>query len=193
MEEENINNKAAVLSDLKEVIEVPSGMTDLEKKAMIFAHRKHEEIDHTRKYSGKPYIVHPSAVVELVRSVEHTPQMLAAAWLHDTVEDTKTSLEQIREVFGEEVYELVEMLTDISEPEDGNRKTRKEIDRQHTAKANPQAKTVKLADLIHNSKSIIEQDPGFARVYLREMRDLLEVLKEGNSSLWERAYEIAHQ
>lgn len=191
MEEEN--NEAAVLSDLKDIVEVPSDVTDVEQKAMTFAYRKHSEIDHTRKYSGKPYIVHPAAVAELVRSVDHTPEMLAAAWLHDTVEDTKATLEQIRKVFGDEIYELVEMLTDVSRPEDGNRKTRKEMDRQHSAKASPEAKTVKLADLIHNSRSIIKQDPGFARVYLREMRDLLEVLKEGNSLLWNRAYEIAHQ
>lgn len=192
MGEKNNKVEPAAVSALKRIVRISSDATDLERKAMVFAFKKHSEVNHTRKYSGKHYIVHPAAVAELVRNVSHTPQMLAAAWLHDTVEDTKATLEQVRKQFGHEVYLLVEMLTDISKPEDGNRKTRKEIDRQHLAKATPEAKTVKLADLIHNSQSIIEKDPGFARVYLREMRDLLEVLKEGDSTLWKRAWKIAH-
>lgn len=192
MKEENRKSEAAILSELKDIVEIPSDATEIEREAMLFAYRKHSEIDHRRKYNGKPYIVHPAAVAELVRNVSHTPQMLSAAWLHDTVEDTKATLEKIQKEFGQEIYVLVEMLTDVSEMEDGNRKTRKEIDRQHLAKASPEAQTVKLADLIHNSKSIIEHDPGFARVYLQEMRDLLKVLKEGDSTLWERASKIAH-
>jgi (p)ppGpp synthase/HD superfamily hydrolase len=159
---------------------------------MVFAYEKHTEVNQVRKYSRRPYIVHPAAVAEIVRSVPHTPEMLAAAWLHDTVEDTKATLEEIRYVFGQEVYKLVEMLTDISKPEDGNRRIRKEIDRQHLAKASPAAHTVKLADLIHNSDSIIEHDPGFARVFMREMRELLKVLKEGDPILWERANNIVN-
>ncbi|HEX6982114.1 MAG TPA: HD domain-containing protein [Balneolaceae bacterium] len=192
MEDENKKSEAMSTSSLKRIISVPSNATDLEQKAMVFAFEKHSEVNQKRKYSGKHYIVHPAAVAELVRSVPHTPQMLAAAWLHDTVEDTKTTLEEVRTLFGQEIYLLVEMLTDVSKPEDGNRRTRKEMDRQHSAKASPEAKTVKLADLIHNSRSIIEKDPGFAKVYLREMRDLLEVLKEGDSTLWDRAYKIMY-
>jgi (p)ppGpp synthase/HD superfamily hydrolase len=185
-----MENKKEVLSALKRIIDVPSDASKIEQNAMIFAFEKHSEVNQKRKYSGRHYIVHPAAVADLVRNIDHAPPMLAAAWLHDTVEDTKATLEEVHAMFGQEVYMLVEMLTDISKPEDGNRKRRKEIDRQHTAKANPPAKTIKLADLIHNSKSIIEKDPGFAKVYLREMRALLEVLKEGDSSLWVRANEI---
>lgn len=185
-------SKAEALSVLERIIDIPPDATELEQRAMIFAFEKHSEINQIRKYSKKPYIVHPAAVAEIVRGVPHTPPMLAAAWLHDTVEDTKATLEEVRELFGEEVYTLVEMLTDISKPEDGNRRTRKEIDRQHTAKASPKAKTVKLADLIHNSKSIIEKDPGFAKVFVREMKALLEVLKEGDATLWEQAHEIVY-
>lgn len=186
-------NKSEALAALEHIITVPEEASNLEYRAMLFAYKKHSEICHRRKYSGNPYIVHPAAVAELVRSVPHTLQMLAAAWLHDTVEDTTATLEEIRAEFGQEIYLLVEMLTDISKPEDGNRRTRKEIDRQHLAKASPEAQTVKLADLIHNSISIIEQDPGFAKVYLREMRALLEVLREGSSELWDYAYKIAYK
>lgn len=188
-----MDHQTDMKSRLKDIIDVPADATDLERKAMKFAFQKHSEINHHRKYSGRPYIVHPAAVADIVREVDHTPEMLAAAWLHDTVEDTKATLEEVRDQFGQEIYEMVEMLTDASRQEDGNRKTRKEIDRQHTAKASPQAKTVKLADLIHNSHSIMKNDPGFAKVYMREMKDLLKVLKEGDSKLWDRAHHIVFE
>lgn len=144
----------------------------------------------TRKYTGEPYITHPAAVVALVQSVPHTPEMIAAAWLHDTVEDTDTTLDDVRAEFGDAVADLVEMLTDVSRPEDGNRAARKALDREHIAKASPDAKTVKLADLIDNSRSIMAHDPQFARVYLAEKRLLLDVLTEGDPTLYAMARRI---
>ena len=64
----------------------------LEKRAKDFATRHHASIGHKRKYTGEDYIVHPTAVVELVRGVPHTAAMICAAWLHDTVEDTNATL-----------------------------------------------------------------------------------------------------
>ncbi|VDZ55823.1 bifunctional (p)ppGpp synthetase II/ guanosine-3',5'-bis pyrophosphate 3'-pyrophosphohydrolase [Serratia odorifera] len=60
----------------------------LVERARRYATKAHAAIDQRRKYTNAPYIVHPQAVVEIVRSVPHTDEMLAAAWLHDTVEDT---------------------------------------------------------------------------------------------------------
>jgi len=160
----------------------------MESKAKQFADVAHE--GQKRKYTGEPYILHPVAVAELVRSVPHTPAMIAAALLHDVVEDTPITLDEIERVFGFEVAVLVEMLTDVSKLSDGNRAARKAIDREHTAKASPAAKTIKLADLIENSKSIMAHDPAFAKVYLVEKALLLEVLREGDATLWAMAAEI---
>lgn len=162
----------------------------LEERALAFATMKHGEIDHRRKYTNEPYIEHPKAVAEIVRSVPHTEEMIAAALLHDTVEDTNTSLEEINNEFGAVVAELVEMLTDVSKPEDGSRQRRKSLDRKHTARAMPEAKTIKLADLIHNSQSILEHDPEFAKVYMAEKQLLLNVLKAGSYELWIKADRI---
>lgn len=159
----------------------------MERRAKEFATLWHGSIGQKRKYTGEPYINHPAAVVELVRSVPHTEEMLCAAWLHDTVEDTPCTLDEIERVFGFDVAALVEMLTDVSKPSDGNRKTRKAIDREHTSKASPEAKTIKLADLIDNSRSIVKHDPKFAKVYLAEKSLLLDVLREGDNSLMEIA------
>ena len=159
-------------------------MLDLEQSAKEFATRKHAEVNQVRKYTGGPYINHPAAVVEIIRSVPHTNTMLAAAWLHDTVEDTNTTLEEIKKIFGSGVGMLVGMLTDVSTPEDGNRKYRKTIDRMHTSLSSPPAMTIKLADMIDNSASILKYDPRFAKIYIEERRLLLEVLKDGSDDLW---------
>ena len=162
----------------------------MEQLAKAYAERKHDAVGHRRKHTGDPYITHPAAVAGIVRGVPHTEAMLCAAWLHDTVEDTPATLDDIRAVFGDEVAVLVEMLTNVSKPEDGVRAERKAVDRKHTAKASPQAKTIKLADVIDNAGSIAERDPKFAKVYLAEKALLLEVLKEGDPVLWRAADEV---
>jgi len=166
-------------------------MTPLEQMARDFAAAAHQAVGQKRKYTGESYEAHPQAVAEIVRSVPHTEAMLCAAHLHDVVEDTGVPLARIEDMFGFEVALLVEQLTDVSKPSDGNRAVRKRLDLEHTAKASPQAKTIKLADLIDNSSSILARDPGFARVYLREKIALLKVLVNGDQKLWARAHEIA--
>ena len=113
--------------------------------------------------------------------------MICAAWLHDTVEDTGVTIETIRAEFGAEVAELVGWLTDVSRPEHGNRAHRKALDRAHSAAAPAEAQTVKLADLIANTRSIIEHDVAFARTYLEEKRLMLEVMTKGDSILMAEA------
>ena len=162
-------------------------MTDLVERARIFATAAHTAVGQLRKYTYEPYIVHPAEVVSIVRSVPHTPEMLAAAWLHDTVEDTDVTIEVVRAEFGDAVAELVGWLTDVSRPEDGNRAVRKAMDRAHTAAAPAEAQTIKLADLISNSRSIMAHDPKFATTYLEEKHQLLEVLTRGDSELHARA------
>ncbi|MCY1459141.1 hypothetical protein D9M71_765880 [compost metagenome] len=98
------------------------------------------------------------------------------------------------QVFGPVVLELVGQLTDVSRPQHGNRAVRKRIDRQHTASACPEAKSVKLADLISNTRSIVEHDPAFTRVYLKEKAALLEVLRDcSHPALWKQANELLEE
>lgn len=162
------------------------------EKARVFATAAHAAAGNVRKYTGEAYICHPREVAGLVASVtgQH-PEMVAAAWLHDVVEDTGVSIDLIYAEFGQCVGNLVSGLTDVSRPEDGNRAARKAIDREHIAKQSPACQTIKLADLISNTKSIVARDPEFARVYLQEKLQLLEVLRYGNSRLWVEAERIA--
>ncbi|WP_375139775.1 HD domain-containing protein [[Pantoea] beijingensis] len=165
-------------------------MQPLEDQARRYATKAHSAVNQRRKYTDEPYIVHPAAVAELVRSVTDNETMLAAAWLHDTVEDTASTLGDIESHFGHEVAQLVEMLTDNPQPAAKNRAARKVAHFRHTATASPAAQTIKLADIIDNTRSIIYYDASFARIYLVEKRVQLTLLTAGNAELWRQANTI---
>lgn len=162
-------------------------MIDIIPRAEIYATAAHAAVGQIRKYTNLPYIMHPAAVANLVAQANGTPEMIAAAWLHDVVEDTKCTSENIRTEFGPTVATYVDWMTDKTTKEDGNRASRKEKDRLRWAKAPPQAKTIKLADLIDNTSSIAEFDPEFAKVYMAEKEKLVWALKEGDHKLLCRA------
>ena len=164
--------------------------TPLINKAKMLAGKAHE--GQMRKYSGMPYIVHPIEVATIVQSVDHTDEMIAAALLHDVVEDTEYTVADISKEVSPKVAELVKGLTDVSKPEDGNRKTRKAMDKDHLAKQSAEVQTIKLADVISNSQDIKANDPSFAKVYIEEMKALLEVLDKGDKTLYAKAKEIVY-
>lgn len=165
-------------------------MVDLIERALALATKAHE--GQKRKYTNEPYISHPIAVAEIVKSVPHTPAMVAAALCHDVVEDTAVTLDQIRAELGDEVADLVYWLTDKSKPGDGNRAKRKLIDRLHLEVAHPDAQTIKLADLIDNLSSIEAHDPAFAKTYREEKALLLDVMRGGDATLHARALGVVN-
>ena len=154
-----------------------------------FAHTAHD--GQKRKYTGEDYIVHPMAVSKLVKEHGGSKVQQAAALLHDVVEDTQYTLADINANFGHEVATLVQWLTDTSRPEDGNRATRKEIDRKRLGNAPAEAQFIKLADMLDNSETIFQFDPSFATVFKREMVQLVdEMTKIVGSSLWIEAKRV---
>ena len=166
-------------------------MNNLVEQAKLFADQAHQAVDQRRKYTGEPYINHPVAVLRLLETHSSDPvcdARRAAALLHDVVEDTEVTIEEIEDHFGTEVAELVGWLTDVSKPEDGNRRTRKALDLAHTALAPRAAKNIKLCDLVHNATDITDHDPGFARVWLREKESLLKVLSDSDHVLLQLAH-----
>ena len=155
-------------------------------KAVQFATKAHGS--QVRKYHGTPYISHPLAVAEIVKSVPHTEEMLMAAVLHDVVEETPVTIDEIKQEFGDTVAEIVYFLTDISKPEDGNRAHRKQLDAEHNANGPAEAQTVKVADLIHNSSDIAAHDPRFWRTYKMEKLNTLNMLDKADETLKARAF-----
>lgn len=164
----------------------------MEEKALKFATEAHKE--QLRKYTEEPYIEHPKRVATLVRTVPHSVEMICAAYLHDVVEDTPVSLQDIERKFGRKVATLVHELTDEFVKEKYpqlNRKERKEREVERQAKISLEAKTIKLADVIDNTRDILKHDLGFARKYIPEMASLTEALQGGNFKLLMQAcYEV---
>ncbi|MGB3343272.1 MAG: HD domain-containing protein [Aequorivita sp.] len=156
----------------------------IEKQALAFARKSHGE--QKRKYKDELYVEHLIRVAEMVRNVAHTPEMVAAAYLHDVAEDTPVSLTQVAMTFGKKVGRLVEELTDEytkAKYPHLNRRWRKKKETERIATISWDAKTIKLADIIDNLPVISQNDPVFARRYIPEMETLVEVLIEGNPDL----------
>jgi len=160
-------------------------MSHLIERARAFAIECHGS--QVRKYTGEPYWHHLRNVAIIVDEFGGTESQVAAAWLHDTVEDTDVTLDDLEAEFGPEIRDLVYWLTDRSREEGINRRSRKALDRERLARAPEAAQTVKLADLIDNMKSISANDPDFARVFLAETERLLEVMVQGDPRLQTRA------
>lgn len=159
-------------------------------EAKTFAIAAHEAVGQKRKYTGEPYWLHPLNVAAIVSDTPRaTPELVAAAWLHDVVEDTAISNDLIWSHFGYRVADIVAGVTDIAEPQDGNRKKRKAMERDHLAQGDADIHTLKLADMIDNTASITVYDPKFAKVYMREKALMLTVLKLGDPTLLKRAGE----
>lgn len=160
-------------------------------KAALFAKAAHAAIKHIRKYTQEPYFVHLKEVHAILQDTIPdilTDAMISAAYLHDTIEDTGVVYEDILESFGLEIADLVWALTDVSKPEDGNRKIRKAKDRAHYVKSIPAAANIKLADLISNTRSIVRFDRNFAKVYVKEKEELLKVLHHADARMLAYAY-----
>jgi (p)ppGpp synthase/HD superfamily hydrolase len=160
------------------------------ERAEALAERAHREKGQVRKFTGEPYIVHPGHVAEIVASVTSDPVMIAAAWLHDVVEDTDVTLEEVEREFGPEVAEIVDSVTKVVDGTKIGRARAALINIEHASHGSPAAKTVKLADVIDNVSDILEHDREFARVYLMEKKMLMEHLHEGDPALYGKATEL---
>lgn len=158
----------------------------LVERALAFASEAHGSSSQLRKYTGEPYINHPIEVMAIVKTASHyTEAMLAAALLHDTIEDTAVTRDDIEREFGLAIAKMVMELTD--QCLEGNRAERKAAEAERLGTISAEAQTVKLADLISNSVSITENDPEFAKIYLREKLRILELMTEGDAKLYARA------
>jgi len=170
-------------------------MTPLIFRARVLAVEAHASISQKRKYSGEPYVEHPKRVSSIVAGVTNDENMIAAALLHDVYEDvfpikSEYSLQRIANETNATVAVLVFQLSNLYTKEacpQLNREVRHKLEVERLALTCPDAKTIKLADLIDNTSDIIKHDKDFARTYLREKIDLLPRLKEGSKILWDMA------
>lgn len=129
--------------------------TELLDRAIIFAVRAHAGTE--RRGKGFPYIVHPMEAVEIVATITADQELLAAAALHDTVEDTDVTVEQLRAEFGDRIAALVASESDVvmaGVSEEDSWHTRKKAAIDRLAAASHDAKIVALGDKLSNMRAI---------------------------------------
>ena len=129
--------------------------TDLLDRAIVFAVQAHHNTE--RRGKGFPYIVHPLEAVEIVSTITSDQELLAAAALHDTIEDTDITVEQLREQFGERIASLVYAESDqftegVSEEDSWHDRKQAAITR--LAAASHDAKIVAMGDKLSNMRAI---------------------------------------
>ena len=161
--------------------------------ATMFAIEAHG--DQRRKYIGEPSVVHPIHVADILeKEVEATTEMIAAAILHDVVEDTPVTLRDIKEKFGYTIAEYVHYCTNVSDKEDGNRAFRKKMDADHFALGPPESQTIKIADLLSNAESIIKHDQKFFhKAFKHEKQYMLNILTKADANLLYKAQTVLNE
>lgn len=133
---------------------------ELITRARRFAHEHHKDITfETSSGYRRHQLEHLQEVADLVWASGGTPIQIAAAWLHDTVEDTPVKLEQIEKEFGKEVAELVHGLTDLAEYKDLPTKERKAAQAKRVVNESDGTKRVKIADQTSNTRFISSEPP----------------------------------
>ncbi len=126
-------------------------------QAALFAAEKHKN-QRRKDAEASPYINHPIALANVLATEGGVTdgEVLCAALLHDTIEDTETTADELRTIFGDAVTGIVlEVTDDKSQP----KADRKRLQIEHAAHASPKAKLVKLADKICNLRDILSSPP----------------------------------
>ncbi len=124
-------------------------------KAIIFAVKAHKNVE--RRGKGFPYIVHPLEALEIVSTISSDQQLLSAAVLHDVVEDTDYTIDDIRKEFGDVVADLVKAESDVYLPGETSesswhRRKQEAIDRIRSSSY--EAKVVAIGDKLSNMRAI---------------------------------------
>lgn len=129
--------------------------TKLLDRAIIFAVRAHSGTE--RRGKGFPYIVHPMEAVEIVATITSDQELLAAAALHDTIEDTDVTVEDIAAEFGDRIAHLVDSESDKIDTTKSESETwheRKQAAIERLARASRDAKIVAIGDKLSNMRAI---------------------------------------
>jgi len=168
-------------------------LTNIILKAAAFAREAHE--GQFRKYHKVPYIHHPARVAARVALLDGTSEeMVAAAFLHDILEDTKVHMVQLEENFGTKITQLVIGLTSVSKGlVNTPREERKKMDREWLARnGTPEVKRIKMLDRIDNLRDMGGADEEFLKLYAKESILLAEAIGDTDLALKKELIEVAH-
>ncbi len=150
----------------------PGADLELLQRAYVFSAKVH---DGQERLSGEPYLIHPLEVAGILVNMRLDDVSIAAGLLHDTVEDTLASLEEIQRLFGDEVAFLVEGLTKISKVQFRSARARQaENFRKMLVAMSKDIRIllIKLADRIHNMRTLGYMEPTKAQSIAQETLDI---------------------
>lgn len=141
-------------------------------QATEFATKKHD--GQVRKFNGEPYIEHPKRVAWKVFEITHNDELTAAAVLHDTLEDTDTSLEELVSVFGNKIAYLV---MDLTNNKEGMKELGKEVYlTKKMSNLSSNALLIKLADRLDNVSDLSMENETWSRTYATQTKYILDNL-----------------
>lgn len=149
-------------------------MSDIVRRAAMLADRYHA--GQVRKYNGTPYVWHPGRVAMMATLGGMSDACIAAAWLHDTLEDTSLAPGLIAAECGDEVLGLVRALTNYKHVGAASRAERKRLDRDNLSRQCWAARTIKALDRADNLLEMGGSDPEFLDIYKDESVQLLKAL-----------------
>lgn len=170
-------------------------MEDILNRIEEFAAQAHE--GQRRKFANEPYIVHPIRVMNICKKYSNELPVLAAALLHDVLEDTPVTALQMKSFLSalmdsantQRTLKLVDELTDRYIKSDYpklNRRTRKNKEAERLSNVSSDAQTIKYADILDNSAEFAKEDTDFANTFLHECKLLLKVMTKGNPELYRK-------
>ncbi|MDQ1089109.1 HD domain-containing protein [Siphonobacter sp. SORGH_AS_1065] len=179
----------------EEIMEILEAITD-------FARKAHE--GQRRKFVDEPYLNHLVRVSEICKEVTSELPIIAAALLHDLLEDTEVTSEELSAFLSQRfspeetrqtlkwVHELTDVYTHADYPK-WNRDKRKTKEAERLGKISATAQTIKYADILDNSLDIMKSGSGFAPRYLIEAKMNLEKMNRGNKELYKKAKEAVSE
>lgn len=146
-------------------------------KAAVFADKYHK--GQHRKSTGEPYIKHPMGTYKILKKIVKDKDLLVAAWLHDTLEDTPVTYNDLKKEFNKTVADLVQGVT-------SDKKALKFIDKPQyllnkMIKMSDNALSIKLADRLHNLDDITTASAGFAEKMYTQTTYIMQELRNKRS------------
>jgi len=174
-----------------------------EKQTLLFDFVKQQHGEQVRKYTGEPYWHHLLSVATIVS--EYEPTAIEIALCHDLFEDTNCSQDELfthlclcgydsdsNDNIIDAVIELTDEFTNDGYPS-LNRKKRKSEEAKRLGGISSIAQSVKYADLIDNTSSIVQHDKGFAKIYLEEKKEILSLMRSGHPDLLRRCENVLEE
>lgn len=142
------------------------------ESAKLFATECHK--NQKRKFTNEPYIIHPQEVSEMVAKIGGSPEMVAASWLHDVVEDCGIKIEEIRRRFGDKVSNLVSELTTPGNIDSGKKS---EYIAKKMETMSSDGLTIKLCDRLNNVSGFKTAAPNFISKYVPKTKFIMDSIE----------------